>query len=168
MPIAYHKQASGAQSPRAQSLPFDCRGAYIRAYSRCESFVLLAFTGVFDIPNVDPVSDFIRSFVGTGRPLVLDLYDAAFVGNSAVRALPVIAEDCLRTDTDWALIVNAESGALRNEQSLPLVDSLGEALGRVAIAAKKVRRRSPRLCAGRQRNPNPWTAAATGSIATPR
>src|SRR5262249_34941979 len=66
--------------------------------------LIVAAAGDVDSSNIDRLAEFVRTALGEGRAIVLDLTELTFLGAQGIPALFAINEQCSKAGVDWALV----------------------------------------------------------------
>lgn len=126
----------------------DCDGAQIRAQCR-QLATVVTVSGVVDARNIERVSAYVRRFILTEKPIVLDLSGVNSFTAEAVSLLDVVDMGCLRASVEWSLITSpAVDRTLDDcdvELNFPAEESVPEALNNFADAMRERRRLLPLL-----------------------
>lgn len=127
MAIAITRPASGA---------VDCSGARVRAHCRHLATVV-TIRGEIDAVNVDEVSEYVRRFVLSDNPVVLDLSDVSQFSSAGITLFCVLDDECRAAGVEWMIVVNPTVAALLgdpDEAAFPVTRSVHEALRTLADA----------------------------------
>lgn len=112
---------------------FSDDGVWLNAQTLDGATVVTA-EGELDASNIHRLTDYARSCLTEGHALVLDFSQLDFLGAQGIWSLLEIADDCVRSGIDWALVPgHAVDRLLRifdNDAQLPTVSSIAEALER--------------------------------------
>ena len=108
----------------------DQNGARIRAHCRHVATVV-TISGRIDAANVDSVTDCVKRFILSDKPMILDLSGVSSFAPQGIRLLQAFDDLCQKAGIDWALIssdvVTRRLGRSTDVQ-LPVVGSVAEAL----------------------------------------
>ncbi|MGA8545021.1 MAG: STAS domain-containing protein [Mycobacterium sp.] len=123
--------AASYVAPRHAHLPFDCKGAAVRA--QCRSLgTVVTVTGAVDSTNVDQVTEYSERFILPDKPFVLDLSALDSFAAQAVRLLHRLDDVCSVAGLEWSVVPSqAVTTALlvtHEESSFPVFGSVHEAL----------------------------------------
>lgn len=106
-------------------------GVCINVQTRRGATVVSA-TGELDASNIHHLSDYARSCLSYRRPLILDLGLLDFFGAQGIRTLFEIADECVRSRTEWAVVPGRQVSRLLQicdaETHLPVMSSIDQAL----------------------------------------
>ncbi len=112
----------------------DCAGAQLHVHARSVATVLRV-DGEVDASNADLVATTIRRFALLRAPLILDLTHLEFLSSAGLRMLLVLNEEQRSAGLHCTVVDGAPLRRLTRiirEHDLPVVDSLADALQRVA------------------------------------
>jgi len=127
---------------------FDCDGAQIRSHCR-QLATVVTISGAVDRANVDRVSQYIKRFVLTEKPFVLDLSGVSSFDMDAISLLYAVDDACRAAGVEWSLIASsAVNWTLRvsaEQIDAPAMGSVPEALNHFADAILERRRLLPLL-----------------------
>jgi anti-anti-sigma factor len=112
----------------------DTHGIRLSTYPE-HTAVIIAAGGDVDSSNIDRLAEYVRTALGEGRAIVLDLTELTFLGAQGIPALFAINEQASKVGVDWALVPShAVRRLLRigdRDHRLPTVGSVPEAMKRL-------------------------------------
>lgn len=118
---------------------FDCGGAEIRAHCRHLATVV-TIRGEIDAVNVDRVSEYLRRFVVTSNPVVLDISAVGDFAAAGISLLSMFDDECRAAGVEWTLVASPAvidllgEGCEQDEAMFPIARSAHEALRNLANA----------------------------------
>ncbi|WP_155769549.1 STAS domain-containing protein [Mycobacterium asiaticum] len=128
MTIAINKMVPGV--PGA----VDCSGALIRAQCRHLATVI-KIRGEIDAVNIDQVAEYVRRFVLSDSPIVLDLSDLSHFSSAGISLFCVLDEECRAAGVEWTIVANPAVKALLGEpETFPVARSVPAALRHLSDA----------------------------------
>jgi anti-anti-sigma factor len=113
----------------------ECGGARIRAHHRHLATVV-TIRGEIDAVNVDQVSEYVRRFVLSDHPIVLDLSAVDHFSSAGLGLLCALDEECRAADVEWVVVANPIIDTLLGEPEVmfPVATSVHGALRNLADA----------------------------------
>jgi anti-anti-sigma factor len=112
----------------------DCTGAQVRAHCRSLATVV-TIRGDVDAVNVDQVSEYVRRFVLSDNPVVLDLTDVNHFSSAGIGLLCALDEECRAAGVEWMVVANPIISALLGDPDdavFPVRPSVHEAMRHLA------------------------------------
>lgn len=117
----------------------DCSGAQIRAHCRHLATVVTV-RGEIDAVNVDQIGEYVRRFVLSDSPVVLDLSGVNHFSCAGISLFHVLDEECRAAGVEWMIVANPIVDALLGDGSdpaeapFPVARSVHEALRHLSDA----------------------------------